>query len=783
MSKKNNEENIQFDRDTTKPEQKLVKKTKKVDGTTQTKKEENLQKQSKSNLIQEDKGIQNSSPQNKQQQGQKTSKNKDDDSDDEEEENEEEEEEEENEEDEESENEKGKQPLTIRNKKMKDDNNNNPNNKEYYNDSELKQLLKNLKPIKPETTEKEIQCEIEKEQITQLTTQFESDLKEKENQHQQEIINIQNKFNIKESEYLLQLDQNKKELEFEKTTKIDTISKLQKEIDIKDKNLKQLSNTNTKLRKSLSELSQQVNTLFTQLTSTKKVLQIHEEEKAKRQKENNDSETALQAKEKELQNTFNLVNILSKDNKKLQKMLDTYGDYNKKIELSDKVKYKDQNIEQLKQEVKKLKLLLDKHKKCENEKADYEKEIIAFKKEEEIAKEQISALKKEIISLKRQSLSPAPQNNSNKKSIFQSSSSSTNLKVKKQLYIDKKSDSNNLLSQNGDKNSNSNQKHYMLASISTKNKTQLLNEDEIKALSSYFDSSEKYDTFIKKIQVLEKYRMITEEKNMKNVSLLKETIAERNEQIEYLQHKNNENEMKLRISENTIKDNKNNIKIYQKKINDQQKFIDTLLNNIKKQELDSLKVSTELDAIKNELQEIKCRDKEKIIIDLDTMISQDKKYVEILKSNKLKEIDELINYKDDIEQLKNVTNHIEPLKSTNKEYIIAMEVNENKKNEEENEKNNEKNNDEVGEEQIYEEKEEVIVNEEQQLQENKENIQNNNEQQDEIKKQIIEVMEQKPINNNCELPPINNNRSSNIARFKPMSKNAAKNMVACKCKK
>ena len=44
MSKKNNEESIQFDRDTTKPEQKLVKKTKKVDGTTQTKKEENLQK-------------------------------------------------------------------------------------------------------------------------------------------------------------------------------------------------------------------------------------------------------------------------------------------------------------------------------------------------------------------------------------------------------------------------------------------------------------------------------------------------------------------------------------------------------------------------------------------------------------------------------------------------------------------------------------------------------------------------------------------------------------------
>ena len=104
MSKKNNEEDIQFDRDTTKPEQKLVKKTKKVDGTTQTKKEENLQKQSKLNLIQEDKGIQSSSPQNKQQQGKKISKNKDDDSDDEEEENEEEEEEEENEEDEESEN-------------------------------------------------------------------------------------------------------------------------------------------------------------------------------------------------------------------------------------------------------------------------------------------------------------------------------------------------------------------------------------------------------------------------------------------------------------------------------------------------------------------------------------------------------------------------------------------------------------------------------------------------------------------------------------------------------
>ena len=65
--KKNNEENIQFDRDTSKPEQKLVKKTKKVDGATQTKKEENLQKQNKSGVVQGDKGIQSSSPQVKRQ--------------------------------------------------------------------------------------------------------------------------------------------------------------------------------------------------------------------------------------------------------------------------------------------------------------------------------------------------------------------------------------------------------------------------------------------------------------------------------------------------------------------------------------------------------------------------------------------------------------------------------------------------------------------------------------------------------------------------------------------
>lgn len=716
MSKNNKENAITIDRDTSQPQQKLIKKFKRQDNVVQNK---NL-------TVKKEIGVQNT-PLRKQQKNnaqvtskQKAKQGKEEESEEEDDEENEEEEEDDDEEEEESDDNNKKKPLTIRKQKQnenndkvekeeetKSNNNNNKNDsikkedspREYYNDSELKQLLKNLTPIKPETVDTEIQCELMQEQMTELISKYEIIIQEKDSEHKQTITDLENKFNLKEQEYISQLTHSKKETELEQTTKIQTISKLHEEITTHEKTIKQLSTTNNKLRKELTTLNQQVSTLFEQQTSPKQLLKPKEETKNLIESANNNSRTIN--KDKELQNSVNLVNILSNDNRKLRKILDTYGEYHKKIELSDKLKNKEQNIEQLNIEIKRLKSVIDKHKKCNDEKANYEKEIAVHKKENALSKERINVLRKEIAFLHRQNYSTHDHNN--KKPILHSSASSCNLKSNISTPLN---NSSNII----------NKKYILLSPSSFKDSNSLFNENELKVLSSYFESNEQYETFLKKIQILEKYRKTNEEKHNKSKMHLKDTISDKNEQIEYMQQKINENEMKLRISNNTIKDNKKTIKIYQKKINEQQKFIDTLLGNIKNQEKDSLKVNNELEVAKNELQEIKNKDKDKIIIDIDTMISKDKKYIEISRDNKLKEIDNNCTYKEDNEEIQNLTNQIEqPIKHlTQKEYIIALDSNEiNKQNE--NEDNN-----------VYEEQEEVIINEEQQQQGCVQEIKDNN---------------------------------------------------------
>ena len=478
MSKNNKENAITIDRDTSQPQQKLIKKFKRQDNVVQNK---NL-------TVKKEIGVQNT-PLRKQQKNnaqvtskQKAKQGKEEESEEEDDEENEEEEEDDDEEEEESDDNNKKKPLTIRKQKQnenndkvekeeetKSNNNNNKNDsikkedspREYYNDSELKQLLKNLTPIKPETVDTEIQCELMQEQMTELISKYEIIIQEKDSEHKQTITDLENKFNLKEQEYISQLTHSKKETELEQTTKIQTISKLHEEITTHEKTIKQLSTTNNKLRKELTTLNQQVSTLFEQQTSPKQLLKPKEETKNLIESANNNSRTIN--KDKELQNSVNLVNILSNDNRKLRKILDTYGEYHKKIELSDKLKNKEQNIEQLNIEIKRLKSVIDKHKKCNDEKANYEKEKAVHKKENALSKERINVLRKEIAFLHRQNYSTHDHNN--KKPILHSSASSCNLKSNISTPLN---NSSNII----------NKKYILLSPSSFKDSNSLFNELE-----------------------------------------------------------------------------------------------------------------------------------------------------------------------------------------------------------------------------------------------------------------------------------------------------------------
>lgn len=612
MSNENGDESIVLDRDTSKPEPRLKKKVKKV----VKKVKKTPKKQKESDEDEEDKSEELPPINNKDKVDKATSRqtslmnNKKS-----EEEEEEEDEEplkvkkskETNEEEEESEEEKDN-----------DDDKDKPN--PLIEDANVKYLEQNLKK---EYNDKETQCDIDKELVQNITNELTEEMNNKEKEHQKEIENIKSEYDKKQQSMIEEIEKLKNELNFEIKTKIETMKKLQDEIAIKDKNIQTLSNTNEKMRKNLTDLSNEVNSLFVQLTTTKKLLQSKE----KNENEKKNMDEVIKAKDKEIKNSVALVQILSRDNRRLQGKLDNYAEYNLKVGLENTIKAKDAEIIKLNNEIK----LLKKTKDPNEINTKNESRIDSLNKEISVLKNDIKVLKDENRTLKQKADQIMLESKEKPKKLI-SSSSAINIKTKKNLSLDKPKE---------------NQCNSSLT-LATNSKCfyTLFNEEERNILMKYFNKRGGFDLFIKKITTLESYRSSNENRIKSSVKHLESLLASKEEQVEYLLLKNKENEMKLRISINNVNEGKNTIKVYQRKNNEQQALIDSLLSNLQAQE-SQIKYLNEqyLQMQKKEIQDITAT-KDTISIDLDKIIEKDKSTVEENKSKEIKKIENIVTYKE-----------------------------------------------------------------------------------------------------------------------------------------
>ena len=643
-----NDESIVLDRDTSKPEPRLKRKVKKVI----KKVKKAPQKQKEDNEDEEDKSEELPPINNKGKVDKATSRqtslmnNK--------------KSEEEEEEDEE--------PLKVKKsketneeeedeeKESEEENDNDDKSNPLIEDANVKYLEKNLKK---EYNDKETQCDIDKDLVQNITNELTVEMQNKEKEHQKEIENIKAEYDKKQQSMIDEIAKLKNDLSFEIKTKIDTMKKLQDEIAIKDKNIQTLSNTNEKMRKSLTDLSNEVNSLFVQLTTTKKLLQS--KEKSENEKKNMDE--LIKSKDKEIKNSMALVQILSRDNRRLQSKLDNYAEYNVKVGLENTIKAKDAEILKLNNEIK----LLKKEKNPNDINAKNESLIESLTKELNVLKNDIKALKEENKTLKQKADVYLQESKEKTKKLI-SSSSAINIKAKKNLSLDK---------------SKENQMCNSSLTLATNSKCfySLFTEEERNILMKYFNRRGGFDIFIKKITTLESYRSSNENMIKSSVKHLESLLASKEEQIEYLLLKNKENEMKLRISLNNVNEGKNTIKAYQRKNNEQQSLIDSLLSNLQAQE-NQLKYLNEqyIQLQKKEIQDIT---KDTISIDLDKIIEKDKITVEENKSKEIQKIENIVTYKEVPIDYKEIVVPTPPKKEEKKtEEVILPKIEEKKKEEE-----------------------------------------------------------------------------------------------------
>ena len=643
-----NDESIVLDRDTSKPEPRLKRKVKKVI----KKVKKAPQKQKEDNEDEEDKSEELPPINNKGKVDKATSRqtslmnNK--------------KSEEEEEEDEE--------PLKVKKsketneeeedeeKESEEENDNDDKSNPLIEDANVKYLEKNLKK---EYNDKETQCDIDKDLVQNITNELTVEMQNKEKEHQKEIENIKAEYDKKQQSMIDEIAKLKNDLSFEIKTKIDTMKKLQDEIAIKDKNIQTLSNTNEKMRKSLTDLSNEVNSLFVQLTTTKKLLQS--KEKSENEKKNMDE--LIKSKDKEIKNSMALVQILSRDNRRLQSKLDNYAEYNVKVGLENTIKAKDAEILKLNNEIK----LLRKEKNPNDINAKNESLIESLTKELNVLKNDIKVLKEENRTLKQKADVYLQESKEKTKKLI-SSSSAINIKAKKNLSLEK---------------SKENQMCNSSLTLATNSKCfySLFTEEERNILMKYFNRRGGFDIFIKKITTLESYRSSNENMIKSSVKHLESLLASKEEQIEYLLLKNKENEMKLRISLNNVNEGKNTIKAYQRKNNEQQSLIDSLLSNLQAQE-NQLKYLNEqyIQLQKKEIQDIT---KDTISIDLDKIIEKDKTTVEENKSKEIQKIENIVTYKEVPIDYKEIVVPTPPKKEEKKtEEVILPKIEEKKKEEE-----------------------------------------------------------------------------------------------------
>ena len=182
---------------------------------------------------------------------------------------------------------------------------------------------------------------------------------------------IEYKEKIKQLEDELHIERNKA-TEKQKISSEDIVNGIKKELKQKENDINKYITLNTKQRNELERLSKEIDKKLKTMTFKHVTDRIKKERKPKKEE---DPDAAITIVENQLKNALQLVDILTKDNQMLKDKCAKALDYNSRYELADKAKESDNTITALNMEVKQLKRKLEEHSKCGKIKNEYEKNI------------------------------------------------------------------------------------------------------------------------------------------------------------------------------------------------------------------------------------------------------------------------------------------------------------------------------------------------------------------------------------------------------------------------
>ena len=338
------------------------------------------------------------------------------------------------------------------------------------------------------------------------------------------------------------------------------ISKLNEEINIKDKNLKLLAKVNKNLRNSLNNLTQKLDELLYKFTKDQKKLNLKGNNMNNKEK---NFEEQLLLKEKELKNQQNMINILSKDNKKLRHNLEMQNNFELNRNLSDKLFIKEKEIVNLNKIIKDYEHKYQKHNECQKEidslkekLINNQKELSEKKKEIFISHKNITQLHSKIINsesainLVNKNIKERKRKEKLKLNILSNSpvtkqgTTINNNKIYSPILMHRELSENNKINKTIDISNNNNNVIY-----------NIFTKEEIDTIKKLYEKKEdKFEEFKKKVEILEKYQNSKDKAYLVSIKKLKMKMDD------YIHQYN--------LAENTIKDKESKIFFLSRQIKD-----------------------------------------------------------------------------------------------------------------------------------------------------------------------------------------------------------------------
>ena len=376
--------------------------------------------------------------------------------------------------------------------------------------------------------------------------------------------------NNKESEKIIQeLKLKINTLENEKEMLISQLKENQKKYEEKfakqNKDINSLSLLNNKLKKNLEKVNAQVTKLLNQVvannsipvtSNNSKMVTKAEKNRGKNNEEKEPNEEIIALKEKlklkesQIKESFKTIEFLKKQNKKIKEDYDSLALDGKNInennklveelreknnELRELIKKKNNELRELEREYKNLISYKSGDEHLEQNK-NLVNELKTLKKQNDENKAKITQLKQIVEKHQKKEMENKKNSNLNFSELLQKK----NIQAKIEKLKIKKGDKYEFIDFNNKK------------FIMNKNFSLLFNDLEKKTLFALFPDEGDFMRFNQKLDIIENNFNSSSKRFQTNINELKETIDDKEELIAYLREKIRENEMKIKILLNQI---------------------------------------------------------------------------------------------------------------------------------------------------------------------------------------------------------------------------------------